>query len=222
VSWPTASIFSQIFFHLLSGGEIANKPGEDAISSRLADLADCQLHGKDGSVLLLRLDRAADADDVLLARPLVAAKIAVMLGLVGLGHQHFDVLPDHFACRIAEELFRSLAEGLNDAALVDRNDRVGGGFHHGTEACFPFGEHGLRVPLLGDVEVEFDDGMGPAVQLGADPLARHNDRCAVPMALQQLTFPAPVAQKSGINGIERHWKSRLQKVVRSPADRLCR
>src|SRR3974390_196559 len=87
---------SQIFFHFLPGGEIANESCEDAISSGLANLANRQLHGKDASVLLSRLNGPADADDALLARALIASKIAVMLPLVGIRHQHFAVLTDDF------------------------------------------------------------------------------------------------------------------------------
>ena len=63
---------------LLSLGEVADETGEQALT-RLARLADRQLHREGAAVLALPDDNATDADDAPLAGGTVAGKVAVVL-----------------------------------------------------------------------------------------------------------------------------------------------
>ena len=81
-----------------------------------------------------------DADDVRLAGADVMADVLVVAAVVGLGHEHVHVLPDHLGGRVAENPLRRRIEGLDDRPLVDRDDPVDDVFEHGADAVFRLGQ----------------------------------------------------------------------------------
>ncbi len=58
-----------------------------------------------------------------LAGPEVATDVAVVPLLVGVGHEHLDVLADHFNEREAEQLRGGLVEAVNGGLFVDDDGR---------------------------------------------------------------------------------------------------
>ena len=88
----------ELAFDLLAAGEVADEAGEDSLSVG-ARLADRQLDREDPAVLGDPLDQAAVADDPRLAGSQIVGEVGVMLGPVGLGHQHLDVAADHLSGR---------------------------------------------------------------------------------------------------------------------------
>ena len=55
---------------------------------------------------------------------LVVGDVTVVFAVVGFGHQHLDVLADHFRGRKAEDALGRWVEGHNRAAVVDGDDAV--------------------------------------------------------------------------------------------------
>ena len=191
---------AQLLLHLDPRREVADEAGEDGGPAEL-HLADRELHREDRAVLALRLHLAADADDALLAGPPVSREIAVMVLAMGRGHEHLDVAPDHLAGGVAEQLFRRGAEGLDDAALVDRDDRVGRGFEDGAQPRLALLDHRLGMLRLGHVQIEIsriDDGISPAVPMQR-PLARDDQSTAIPMGMLQLALPFSPLQQLGLD-----------------------
>ena len=72
------------------------------------------------------------ADDPAVARAGVAAQVAVMGVAVGVGHQHADVVADHFAGGVAELALGRRAKGLDNAVLAHDDDGVGHGFQNAS------------------------------------------------------------------------------------------
>ena len=54
---------------------------------------------------------------LLLAGVSILADIAVVLALVGLGHEHLDILPDQLGSGVSEQRFGRGIDALNDARL---------------------------------------------------------------------------------------------------------
>ena len=81
---------------LLPFGQVADEAGEETPVAGF-HLADRKLHREGRAVLALADHDAADADDPPLAGPQIALEIAVVVFAIGRGHQHLDVLADHFA-----------------------------------------------------------------------------------------------------------------------------
>ena len=105
---------------------VLQEPGKKLPPGRL-DLADRELERKDRPVLALAQNLATDADDPPLAGAQEALQVGVVLLAIGRGHQAGDVAPDHLGRGIAEHPLGRRIEGLDDAALVDRDQPVGRG-----------------------------------------------------------------------------------------------
>ncbi len=110
-------------------GDVADEAGE-RVAVAAADLADGELDGKGAAVAVAGDDGAADADDALLAGGEVAREVAVVLGMVGLGHQQIDVSAEHLFGGVAEHALGGGAEAVDDARGVDGNDGVGRRIDH--------------------------------------------------------------------------------------------
>src|SRR5262245_42885069 len=102
----------------LSFGDVADEACESEFTVD-ANLADREIHGEDGAVLLPADRLTADADDLALARLAVFPHVAVVLALERFRHQHADVAPDDFRGLVAEHPLGGLVEGLDDSAFVD-------------------------------------------------------------------------------------------------------
>ncbi len=87
-------------------------------------LADTEFYRKLAAVLLAGLHLAPLAYDAGDTRAPVRFQIAVMQHGVRFSHQHLDVLPDHLGTGIAKHLLGARAERVDNAAVVDRDDRV--------------------------------------------------------------------------------------------------
>src|ERR1700693_6229739 len=122
----------EILLHFDARRQVPDEAGEYMSPAEL-HLANSEFHWEDGTILALRLHLPANADDALLAGLDVSGQVAVMVPLMRRGHEHSDVAPDHLTGSVAEQLFCGFAEVLDDAALVDRDDRVGGGLKNGAE-----------------------------------------------------------------------------------------
>ena len=107
-------------------GQIAHEARKESLLPR-DHLAYGELHREGRPVLAFADDDPPDADDPALARRHVAGEVAVVLGPVGVGHQHADVLPDHLCGDPSKLPLRRGREGLHDPLLVDDDHRVGDG-----------------------------------------------------------------------------------------------
>jgi len=113
----------------LAVGDVANGPDEHAPRA-VAHLVDAELHREDAAVLAPRRYLAADADHLRDSGLDIAAQVAVVPGVVRLGHQHAHVLPDHLVRLVAEDARRRWIEAVNDAPVVDRHQAVDDGVEH--------------------------------------------------------------------------------------------
>lgn len=95
------------------------------------DLADGQLDRYRRSVLPPCRHFATRADDLRNSRGFECADIPVVLGMVGLGHQHRDVAADQLGWPVSEQRFRCRIDGGDHAVAVDRDDRV----DHAPQNC---------------------------------------------------------------------------------------
>ena len=109
-------------------GELARRDVVDeADEPRRLDalhLADRELAREDGAILASRLHFAADPDDPGFAGLLVTVHVRVVVGAVGRGHEHVDVLADHLGCGVTEDPLRGEAELFDPAPMIDDDDRV--------------------------------------------------------------------------------------------------
>jgi len=109
-------------------GELARRDVVDeADEPRRLDaphLADRELAREDGAVLASRLHFAADPDDPGFAGPLVMLHVRVMVGAIGRGHEHVDVLANHLGCGVTEGPLGGEAELFDQALMIDDDDRV--------------------------------------------------------------------------------------------------
>jgi hypothetical protein len=133
---PMVQLVDHQALHLLGPdalGDIAHHAGEEALPVR-SPLGHRQLQRKGRAVVPQALDLAADADDAALAGGLVARQVAIVRGVVGLGHQHLDVAPDDLAGEVAEQALSSRIKGADGARLVDHHDGVYGRIDDGAVA----------------------------------------------------------------------------------------
>src|SRR5205814_2944293 len=85
-----------------------------------------QAHRKHAAVFAHSSYFASDANDPRFAGAKVAQKISIVLATVRLGHQQLDVAAHQFRLNVAKEPLRRRIGRLNDAVLVNGNDRVDG------------------------------------------------------------------------------------------------
>ncbi len=72
-------------------------------------------------------------------------QITVVRRLIGLGHQHFDVLAHDFFRRPAEQAFRRAIEVLDDAFSVDGDNAVDSRFQRGAQTRTAFIEAAVQL-----------------------------------------------------------------------------
>jgi len=118
--------FLQPLLGLLPLAQVADEAGEEARAARI-HLADGQRHREGRSVPALADRDAAGADDALLAGAEIAREVAVMILAIGRRHQDRDVAAQNLLRAVAEQPLRSGAEGVDRAARVDDDHRVGHG-----------------------------------------------------------------------------------------------
>ena len=147
---------AQLLLHLLAAGEVADEAGEHAppVCPRFADR---QFDREDPAILGDPLDEAAVADDPRLAGSQVVGQVDVMLGPIGLRHQHLDVAADHLVREVAEQSRRPGAERGNVAPLVDDDHRLGHGGENRFKVRFALRQLRLRPLQRGDVGVVLQD-----------------------------------------------------------------
>ena len=142
-------------------------------------LAHGQLAREYRAVLAARLHFAADADDAGFAGALVPVHVRVVLGAIGRGHQHGDVLPDHLGGGVPEDALGRQAELLDAAAMVDDDDGVDRGIQQGTELQLRFARVAWRgglgvVNRLGVLGVGQNlSDYGAKVRILKEPASRH-------------------------------------------------
>ena len=170
-------------------------------------LANSEFHREIGAILALRLHLPANADDALLAGAQVSGQVTVMFLLMRRGHEHLDVAPDHLTGSVAEQLFCGFAEILDNAALVDRDDRVGGGLKNGAEPCLSLLKHRLRAFCLRHIRVELQDRYRIATIASIQcPSACYYHSTAIEMSAHEFTLPYSCIQQLSLNRRQRHRK----------------
>jgi len=128
---------AQALLRLLALADVADDPGEHRTTVALG-FSDGQLHREDRAVLALPGDLAPDADDPAFASMPVPAEIDIVLRLVGLRHEHLDVLPQHLVCSVAEQRLAGRVEHLHETERVDQDNAVDRSFDHGPEPALAF------------------------------------------------------------------------------------
>ncbi len=113
-----------------------------------------------------------------------------MLVAVGFGHEQLDVLADDLGGRVTEQALRRRIHRLDQAVVIDGDDRVHGGLQDGAGACLAFFELADGLAEVGDVagnpgehaavaQVQLADGQvhgeGAAVLTQADHLPADAD-----------------------------------------------
>ena len=137
-------------------GQVVDDSGKMTLAVNLV-LADREMHREGCAVFAPARDLAADVDDLVLARLTILTNIAVVLALVGLGHEHPDILPDQFGSGVAEQPFGRGVDALDDAGRVDRDDRIGGRPQHFCKVV----QGGLRRGFLETVRTHDDPALTP-------------------------------------------------------------
>ena len=124
-------------------GDVADDAGEDRPPLQL-HLAHGEVEGERAAVFAAARHLPPDADDAAAAGLVVGVEIAVVLLVVGLGHEHADVLPDHLGGSIAEDARGRRVERLDRPLRVDRDDAVDGRFEDGAGERLALAERSLR------------------------------------------------------------------------------
>src|SRR6185503_20504353 len=101
--------------------QVANDADEAALAAA-GGLAHRERHGECLAVCTAPFDLAALADDVRLTRGEIAGHVAVVLTVIGLAHQHADVLADDVGGRMTEHAFGGAIEREDLPAIVDHDD----------------------------------------------------------------------------------------------------
>ena len=117
---------------LLPLADVADETREET-SPASAHFAERQLDREGRSVPPQRLQLAAHANDLGLARAQVVGKILVMPLAMGLRHQHGHVAAEQLGGRIGEQALDRRVDALDDALLVDGDDRIDGGLENGLD-----------------------------------------------------------------------------------------
>jgi len=102
-------------------GDIAHLSGEHPLASD-SKFAHAQVKWKDASILAPPGHFAPDPDDPRVAGAKIIHHVAVMFAGVGLGHEHFYILPDHLFGLVTKQLSRRWIERFDDPAFIDSDD----------------------------------------------------------------------------------------------------
>ena len=184
--------------------EVANDPGETKPPIDV-DLAHRQVDRKETAEAIDGIQLAADADDLLLPRILIALQIVVMIGPMGLRHQPVDRLAEQLRLRITEHPLRGLVEAGDATGRVDHHDRVDRGIQYGLR--FRFG-----APLIGNVDgrSQHPDVRAICIQrdLGGDPVPANPVRSGL-HGVQNVRQPAKTISQPGIACHGFHGSKRL-------------
>ncbi len=140
----------------LALADVVQEPGVGALAVD-PHLGHRQLERHAASVLARPHDLAADADELGVARIFVVLEVAVVPAVIRLRHQHLDVLAEHLARRVAEDLLRPPIEGRDGPDLVDHEDAVEHGVEHGARARLQARALGGRALGCADVSNNGED-----------------------------------------------------------------
>ena len=215
----------ELLLHLLAARQVADEAGEYPLSVG-ARFADGELHREDRAVLGEALHQTAIADDPRFARLEVIADVAVVLGSVGLGHEHPDVAAEHFLRMIAEQLRRCGAEGGHQAPLVDDDHRLGDCVEDRSQMRLARLKLRLGALQSGDVAVGLQhEADRPVVGLSRDPEARDADGRSVFRLVLDLAPPAAavperrddLAARQRISGLQERVDRLSDGLLRAPA-----
>jgi hypothetical protein len=152
---------AQLFLAELAGADVA----DDADEAGRVDTVHPphgQVARETAAVLAARADFAADTDDPLLTGLGEMLHVAVVRGLVRLGHQQADVAAGDLRSPVAEQALRRETELLDRTLVIDDDDGVDGRVEQRAELAFRSG--GARDPRalgggpLGPVAVRHDAG----------------------------------------------------------------
>ena len=111
-------------FERLPLREIANDAGKDAAAAGKHRFTHREVDGKYGAVFTLSHHFTPNADDTLHTGAEVILHIDIVAVTIRLRHEHSDVLADDFIKCVAKETLSGCVCGLDDAVLIDRDDRV--------------------------------------------------------------------------------------------------
>ena len=137
VSWPdgfhllglrqAALALPQGLLDMLAVAEIMDHAGEVAPAIGL-ELADGQVERKGRAVLAPSAHLSADTDDLLDAGCQIVGDVAIVLRLVGLRHEHLDVLADQLGRAVTEQSLGRWVDALDEPAIIDGDDGRDGQF----------------------------------------------------------------------------------------------
>ena len=85
-----------------------------------------------------------------------------MFLLVGCRHEHVDVPADHLGFGIAKQLFAGRVHRLDQATLVDRDDRIDSRCQNGSRSRFAVLKLADRLSQVGDVAGDAGEHAGVA------------------------------------------------------------
>ena len=122
-------------FHLLAAADIGQETHKQWHAGQ-RHAAQGQAHIDQIAVFVQRRYLAPHTDDAGVAGLDVAAQVAVVLTLHGLGHQHADVFANHLLGRPAQQALGGTVVGADQAIALDHDDGVHRRVHHGTQAGF--------------------------------------------------------------------------------------
>ena len=150
--------FPQCRLGALALGNVADDPDEDSFALH-PRFGDGEFEGKLRSILSPSDDLAADADDPLLASGQIASEIAVVFIPIRRRHEHLHVMTDRFVFRKAEQLLRGGIDRLNNAAFIDADNPIDGGFQEGVHPCFAKPDSVARrltavLPIMGGIHAQ--------------------------------------------------------------------
>ena len=114
-----------LLFSLAQRRQVVQETREDASKTKI-DFADGKVKRKRRSVLSPTSNLPTNSNDFCFPGSLVVRQITIVLLTKRRRHQHVDVPPDHFGCRIAEQRFCRRINGFNQTSLVDRNHPING------------------------------------------------------------------------------------------------
>ena len=103
--------------------DVADESGEEFALTDIR-LSDLEFHRNRVAIGKARFHDTADADDLALAGRQIVADVLVMMGLIGIGHEAFDVLAHDIFGFVTEQGFCRTAEGHDDSAIIDHDHRV--------------------------------------------------------------------------------------------------
>jgi len=134
-----------------SFGDVAQDAGEDALFPAL-EFTNRQFHRNDRAVFAPALHLPSpQTEDVGLLGAAIALKISVMVAVVGLWHEHLDVLSLKLLQTVAEGFPSRLVGAANVSELANCENGVHSGFQHGAEPGLAFPQGGFGLDSLADV-----------------------------------------------------------------------